>query len=163
MSIYVVKKETNVSSEAFIKGDTFSEQYQINKYYYQGNLQEPLILPENLYSLFLTLLIFIITTIQMFSRNLHKFYDVGELGITDGYWLTLLSPFVLIYWILFSLVIIPIYIILGLLTAVAFIWGFLFELPADVLNKKKTNMLVTKYKAEHPEPIKEEVKITIGN
>ena len=40
----------------------------------------------------------------------------------------------------------------------AFIWGFLFELPADVLNKKKLNILIAKYEAEHPESIKEEVK-----
>jgi uncharacterized membrane protein YjgN (DUF898 family) len=153
-----IKIETFNDGCQFIKGDTFSEQYQVNKYYFVKDLSNLSISAHDLYSLFPRLTVFSATIIQMFTRNLPKFYDIGELGITDGYWLVLLSPFVLIYWILFSFAIIPIYIILGLLIAVAFIWGFLFELPADVLNKKKLNILIAKYEAEHPESIKEEVK-----
>jgi len=63
--------------------------------------------------------------------------------IYDGYWLVLLSPLVLTYWILFIPILLllsffwlllwPIFIPIG-------IWTVLFELPASILNKKEVEL-----------------------
>jgi len=156
MSIYIEEDDT---SHYFIKGDTFKEQYRVNKYYYATNFKQLKVDERAVFSAFPCFMTLITTIIQIFSRNFPKFYNVGELGITNGYWLTLLSPLVLIYWILISLLIVPVYVIFGIITVMAFVWGIAFELPADALNNRKIGKLAADYMLEHPDlVVKEEDK-----
>jgi hypothetical protein len=153
MSIWITE---NSEGRDFIKGDTFKEQYQVNKYYYPINFKQLKVDERAVFSAFPKFMTLTSTTIQMFSRNILKFYNVGELGITDGYWLTLLSPLVLIYWILISLLIVPVYVIFGIITVMAFVWGIAFELPADALNNRKIDKLAADYMLEHPDLVEKE-------
>ena len=73
-------------------------------------------------------------------------FDAKHLGIRNGYCLTLLSPFILAYWIFqtglfigFALFSAPIFLL-------ALLWALLFEMPADVINNSWNKQKRTKIK-----------------
>jgi hypothetical protein len=85
-----------------------------------------------------------------------RFLGIGFAGpinmIYDGYWLVFLSPFVLVYWIILSIIsfvllLFPIAVPLLLFIPVAYllfipvgVWSLLFELPASLMNKKEKDI-----------------------
>lgn len=84
---------------------------------------------------------FFLTIIDRTWNGYKKYYDVGRLNITDGYWLFLLSIPVIIYWILLSVAIGIVFIVVFCLLLISLVWYGLFEAPADVLNKNKIDRL----------------------
>jgi len=81
---------------------------------------------------------------NIFTSLVKGLFGVLKSRIPDGYWLTFLSPFVLLSWIfasvvtaVYSVIAIPIIIPLSLFVIPASIWGLLFELPAGFINKRK--------------------------
>jgi len=67
---------------------------------------------------------------------LYDSYDVSKWGIKNGYALTILSPIIIIWWILLTGLVMLTLAIPLLPSLLSIIWMILFELPADVLNKK---------------------------
>jgi hypothetical protein len=62
--------------------------------------------------------------------------------VRDGYYLVLLSPVVLLTWILASLILVVIYfpvILLFCLCGVSTLYGLIFELPSDFINRNREN------------------------
>jgi hypothetical protein len=57
--------------------------------------------------------------------------------VTDGYWMIFFSPFILTYWILVSILYVPVFLILSALVALSFIYTPIFEFPAGFMNKEK--------------------------
>jgi hypothetical protein len=124
-------------------GENLKERFQINKYYNDTSIDV-----DELYTNCGVAYCFFWATLETLYINFKKFYDVSKLGITDGYWLVFLSPLVILWWILFTLLIAPIFILLGILYGLAFFWAIVFELPSDVLNSKKIKALKEKYLEE---------------
>lgn len=60
--------------------------------------------------------------------------------IKDGYALVFLSPFVLAYWVILSILYLPCVVLFSSLQVVASLWTVLFELPASYLNDEKWYM-----------------------
>jgi hypothetical protein len=79
-------------------------------------------------------------------------FGILKSRITDGYWLTFLSPFVLLSWIIaliitatYCVIALPLTIPLALFCLPACIWGILFEIPSSFINKRK-DLKVKRYK-----------------
>jgi hypothetical protein len=68
--------------------------------------------------------------------------------ITDGYFLVLASPLILVYWSALVCLILLYLGIWSILWIVATYWTFLIELPAGVLNKESLNFLRSEYASE---------------
>ena len=69
------------------------------------------------------------------KRGCGLLYNVKRLGLRNGYWFTLLSPLVLVYWAALSVVLVAFTTTVSTAIVLAFLpWALLFELPADVLN-----------------------------
>ena len=77
--------------------------------------------------------------------NYAHLYEVNKLGITDGYWLVLLSPIVVLYWVAITTVLVSFATIHLPLFILALIWNLCFELPADALNLSKIRKMENEF------------------
>jgi hypothetical protein len=81
-------------------------------------------------------------TAPSFIASLILFYFSAKIWtwyiglITDGYWMTLLSPLILIYWCLASIIFLPILCILIIFFIISCVWCIVFEIPASIMNKE---------------------------
>ncbi|MFA5299954.1 MAG: hypothetical protein WC389_17345 [Lutibacter sp.] len=56
--------------------------------------------------------------------------------ITDGYFMILLSPFILTYWVLVTILYVPLFLILSILVVLSMVHTIVFEFPAGFMNKE---------------------------
>jgi hypothetical protein len=74
--------------------------------------------------------------LPLFSKKIWTWF-IGL--ITDGYWMTLLSPFILTYWVLATIIFLPVLCVLGILFVISSLWCFIIEVPASIMNKERLN------------------------
>jgi hypothetical protein len=72
--------------------------------------------------------------IPFYSEKLYNWF-IGL--ITDGYWMVLLSPLILLYWIILTILYIPLSALTLVLNIVALLWNILFEYPASLMNNEE--------------------------
>jgi len=72
--------------------------------------------------------------------------------ITDGYWMVFSSPFILVYWIIVTLLYLPFVIILAIISIIAIPYTELIEVPASWMNKESLYFLPDDILSESSHP-----------